>query len=64
MFIQNIERRHLLDHNPDLAKCIIQYAKQILHKILAELLYSYIHEIALPALFDKICTELADESYM
>jgi hypothetical protein len=53
----------LLDRNPDLARSIINYAKQNLNELSAELLYSYIHEIALPALLDERRAELADETY-
>jgi hypothetical protein len=53
----------LLDRNPELAKCIITYAKQHLNELSAELLYSYVHEIALPALLDERRAELANESY-
>jgi hypothetical protein len=53
----------LLDRNPDLARSIIQYAKQNLNELCAELLYSYIHEIALPALLDERRAELANDTY-
>jgi hypothetical protein len=53
----------ILDRNPDLANCIIQYAKQNVHELSAELLYSYIHDIALPALLDQRRAVLVDESY-
>jgi hypothetical protein len=43
----------LLDRNPELARSIIQYAKQNLNKLPAELIYSYVHEIALPVLLDE-----------
>jgi hypothetical protein len=53
----------LLDRNPELARSIIQYAKHNLNELSAELLYSYLHEIALPVLLDERRAELADESY-
>jgi hypothetical protein len=43
---------------PELAKCIVQYAKQNLNELSAELLYSYLHEIALPALLEERRAEL------
>jgi hypothetical protein len=50
----------LLDprYYPELAKCIVQYAKQNLNELSAELLYSYLHEIALPALLEERRAEL------
>jgi hypothetical protein len=53
----------LLDCNPELARCIIQYAKQNMNAFLAELLYSYVHEIVLPALLEERQENLADETY-
>ncbi len=53
----------LLDRNRELGRSIIQYAKQNLNELSAELLYSYVHEIALPALLDERRAELADESF-
>jgi hypothetical protein len=53
----------LLDRHPELARSIIQYAKQNLNELSAELIYSYLHEIALPVLLDERRAELVDESY-
>jgi hypothetical protein len=52
----------LLDRNPELARCTIQYAKQNMNELSAKLLYSYVHEIALPALLERQA-ELADKTY-
>jgi hypothetical protein len=54
----------ILDNNLHLDKCIIQYVKQNLHKLSAELLYSYIHKIVPPALLDERRAELTDELYI
>jgi hypothetical protein len=53
----------LLDRNPELARCIIQYAKQNMNELSAELLYSYVHEIALPVLLEERQAELVDKTY-
>jgi hypothetical protein len=53
----------LLDRYPELARSIVLYAKQNLNELSAELLYSYLHEVALPALLEERRAELVDEFY-
>ena len=53
----------LLDRYPELAKSIVLYAKQNLNELSAELLYSYLHEVALPALLEERRAELVDAFY-
>jgi hypothetical protein len=60
---KNTSLPSLLDHNPELARCIIQYAKQNMNELSVELLYSYVHAIALPALLEDRQAELADKTY-
>jgi hypothetical protein len=43
----------LLDCNPELARSIIQYAKQNSNELSAELIYLSVHKIALPVLLDE-----------
>ena len=53
----------LLDRYPELAKSIVLYAKQNLNELSAKLLYSYLQEVALPALLQERQAELVDETY-
>jgi hypothetical protein len=39
-----------LDQNPELKRCIIEYAKQNLNDLSTEIIYSYLHEVVLSAL--------------
>jgi hypothetical protein len=51
----------LLDQNPELKGCIVEYAKQNLNDLSAKIIYLYLqHEVALPALLKERRTELAN----
>jgi hypothetical protein len=54
----------LLDQNPELRQCIIEYAKQNRNDLSAEIIYSYLHEVALPALSKERRAELASVRFM
>ncbi len=50
----------LLDRNPEVKQSIMEYAKQNLNDLSAELIYSYLHEVALPALLNDRRAELVN----
>jgi hypothetical protein len=50
----------LLDRNPEVKQSIMEYAKQNLNGLSAELIYSYLHEVALPALLNDRRAELVN----
>jgi hypothetical protein len=50
----------LLDQNPEVKQSIMEYAKQTLNDLSAELIYSYLHEVALPALLNDRRAELVN----
>ena len=53
----------LLDRYPELAKSIVLYAKQNLNELSAELLYSYLDKVALPAMLEERRAELVNKTY-
>jgi hypothetical protein len=53
----------MLERNPDFTRSIIGYAKTKLNELSAELLFNYLHTIALPALLLQRQEELADNNF-
>jgi hypothetical protein len=53
----------LLDRNPELKQNIIEYAKQNLNDLSAEIIYSYLQEVALPELLKERRAELVNPRY-
>jgi DNA-binding transcriptional regulator YhcF (GntR family) len=53
----------MLERNPDFTRSVVRYAKTNLKELSAELLFNYLHEIALPALLLQRREELGDEAY-
>jgi hypothetical protein len=50
----------LLDRNPEVKQSIMEYVKQNLNDLSAELIYSYLHKVALPALLNDRRAELVN----
>jgi DNA-binding transcriptional regulator YhcF (GntR family) len=50
----------MLERNPDFTRSVIRYAKTNLNELSAELLFNYLHTIALPALLLQRREELGD----
>jgi hypothetical protein len=53
----------MLERNPDFTRSIIRYAKTNLNELSAELLFNYLHQIALPALLLQRKEELVDDTF-
>jgi hypothetical protein len=53
----------LLDQNPELKLCIVEYAKQNLNDLTAKIIFSYLHEVAPPALLKERRTELTNPRF-
>jgi hypothetical protein len=53
----------MLERNPDFTRSIIRYAKTNLKELSAELLFNYLHTIALPALLLQRREEIADDTF-
>jgi hypothetical protein len=53
----------MLERNLDFTLSVIQYAKTNLNELSAELLFDYLHTIALPALLMQRREELDDKTF-